>query len=330
MSVHLVTDRDRSECKGLSRVIPSTTALRDSAVEKKTKKAYNEAVDSFLDWTLEVESDAVSVSDLDRLLERYMESLYQDGVAGGKDKANRSLWGILQLEPGWKTSFPLSRQALMGWKSAAPSKSYPPATWQVCAAIAATMAKNAHFECGVACLLSFDCYLRIGEMLNLMVDDVSLPQDRRLGEVTGTSGVRLSSTKTGKNQWVTIGDARVAHLLSVVVKGKSNGDRLWSFKRHEYSAIFKASCIALGIGQVGYVHHSMRHGGATRDYMVSGMSIETIMFRGRWKSNESARVYIQAGRARLLDITLPDKVHLLGVSILKKLDFRMLKYNVGT
>jgi hypothetical protein len=60
----------------------------------------------------------------------------------------------------------------------------------------------------------------------------------------------------------------------------------------------------LGVGHIPYVPHSLRHGGATFDYL-RGRTVEQIMFRGRWVAMESARRYIQTSRALLIMLHIP-------------------------
>ena len=57
--------------------------------------------------------------------------------------------------------------------------------------------------------------------------------------------------------------------------------------------------------------HSLRHGGATYDFL-RGMSIEQIMFRGRWVSMESARRYVQTCKALLIRQRVPQHLHDVG------------------
>lgn len=53
-----------------------------------------------------------------------------------------------------------------------------------------------------------------------------------------------------------------------------------------------------------YVHHSLRHGGATRDYL-NGMPIADVMVRGRWAAHKSAVHYIQSGRQLMMLQSIP-------------------------
>ena len=53
-----------------------------------------------------------------------------------------------------------------------------------------------------------------------------------------------------------------------------------------------------GTGAPIFVPHSLRHGGASVDYLGLGATrIEEIMFRGRWATMKSTRHYIQTGPA---------------------------------
>ena len=68
----------------------------------------------------------------------------------------------------------------------------------------------------------------------------------------------------------------------------------WTFYRY-----FKLACEDLGLSS-DFVPHSLRHGGATHDYL-KGLPIEDIMRLGRW-------IYIQSGRAILLSNIIPREV----------------------
>ena len=57
-------------------------------------------------------------------------------------------------------------------------------------------------------------------------------------------------------------------------------------------------------GSVPFVPHSLRHGGATADYITQGSRfLEDILFRGRWASVKSTRHYIQQGPALLAAVS---------------------------
>lgn len=63
-----------------------------------------------------------------------------------------------------------------------------------------------------------------------------------------------------------------------------------SFRR-----LFKKTCSLLGLSD-RYVPHSLRHGGATRLWIM-GKEISTIKTRGRWKSLDSCERYLQVAES---------------------------------
>jgi integrase len=166
-------------------------------------------------------------------------------------------------------------------------------------------------------LVGFHCYLRAGEIARLQRKDVVVPNDPRMGSAYTGMVLRLARTKTGLNQSVSITDPHIKQLLLAWLQRHSHSaspsDRLFPFTDAQFRSRFHRTVYRLGLGHIRYVPHSLRHGGATRDYM-RGMSIEDVMYRGRWKTMESARRYIQQSRAMLVQQDVPKESHKLGVT----------------
>jgi hypothetical protein len=80
--------------------------------------------------------------------------------------------------------------------------------------------------------------------------------------------------------------------------------RIFPFTPDSFRLLLRQVSESLGVGHIPYVPHSLRHGGATYDYL-SGHTVEQIMFRGRWVATESARRYIQTSRALLIMLQIP-------------------------
>jgi integrase len=167
----------------------------------------------------------------------------------------------------------------------------------------------------IGVLLSFDCYLRIGELHGLRRSDIALRGDPRVNDLDNAplASLRLRHTKTGPNQYVPVENPAVAALLAQVVTITAPGQLLFPAAPAAFRRAFKAACRDLGLSPL-YVPHSLRHGGATRDHM-RGRSIEDIMERGRWASSKSARRYVQSGRALLCATDVPPRVKQLGAMI---------------
>jgi integrase len=134
-----------------------------------------------------------------------------------------------------------------------------------------------------------------------------------MGRANTGMAIILKATKTGPNQSVTIQKKCVADLLCVwmrsrYVKEAPESSFVFPFKPDSLRRLMHNACAALNLPP--YVPHSLRHGGATHDFLTTN-SIEHVQFRGRWKSMESSRRYIQTARALLADQRIPQELNKL-------------------
>jgi hypothetical protein len=147
--------------------------------------------------------------------------------------------------------------------------------------------------------------------------------------------IHLRRTKTGSHKGVEVRDGQVKALLLLLLKYSKPGQRLFPWHRSTHLKWFHKCCTSLQLSS-DYVHHSLRHGGATRDYL-NGMPIADVMVRGRWAATKSAIHYIQQGRQLMMLQSIPPLVDQLGrlagrsliVSILMALS-QNTKVSVGT
>jgi hypothetical protein len=144
---------------------------------------------------------------LDDLVTEYFHYLYERNDGKGKGSAADTLYGLIKFMPRSEPHLLSSKMSLTGWSKLHQSVSYPPLTWDLTVLISVHMAQNGYLRHCIATLLAFDCFLRVGELVNLRKVDVADVNDRRLGsEYSGTS-LRLRNTKTGPNQWVQVDNA---------------------------------------------------------------------------------------------------------------------------
>ena len=131
----------------------------------------------------------------------------------------------------------------------------------------------------------------IGTRQHLRLQHISLPKDEG-AEVQGAFA--LERTKTGENQSVRLRKGATTTLLRalVVQRLREGGDKLFTFTAGHFRTWIKAECTSLGLGDIGFTPHSLRHGGATADFL-RGMSVNDIQLRGRWRCFESLRRYLQ-------------------------------------
>lgn len=300
--------------------ITQPISLREMAVAPTTMRTYDKNLKHFLHFTrlpflLFLTSDP---RQLDSRLAAYIDHLHSTGAPF--DYASHAVHGVIFRRPELRgpMSLPTARQCLRGWSRTRLSASHPPLTWELTVVLAVTMSRSGHHGCAVAILLAFDCYLRVGELTRLRCCDVVQPQDPRMGSGHTTMALRLPKTKTGLNQWVSLKNNDITLILISWMKVQCHViDRhstrlVFPFSPSYLRSVLHSAKDKLGLGGTPYVPHSLRHGGATYDYL-RGDTIEQVMYRGRWQSMVSARRYIQTGRALLVAQQVPPQLNELGL-----------------
>ena len=264
----------------------------------------------------------------DYCVREYICCLFDRYSSRNRQLAVNTVYGIYMLHPEVRDQLRGSEQLLRGWKRYKPSVSYRPLTWPITIAIARTMAANGYSHCAVATLVAFDGLLRVGELVTVTVADVSFPGDSRRGSSSRTSSqpaassslpsqrhassayIRLATTKTGANQTAEISDSNIISLLQHYITTRPPHSRLFPFPTSApadyFRKVLRSACAALDMTEQGFTPHSLRHGGATHAHMHRGLTIEHVLHRGRWKSNSSARTYLQSGTAALITTQLSD------------------------
>lgn len=280
-----------------------TNFLLEAAFAKSTLKRYQPAVAGFSAWLELQGEDPLSVEDLDRSLVDYFHHLYLLHDGRNRSLAEACKAGVEMYLPAVKRRLHGAQLALRGWRRLRPPVPHPPLTWNLAVLIACDIARTGRARHAIGILLAFDSYLRVGELTSLRREDLADTGDIRLGGAVQGMALRLSKTKTGPNQWAEVRSADVQKLLRVVLQGTRAGQRLFPFSSSSFRQHFKAACLRRGLSR-DYVPHSLRHGGATRDFLA-GVPLEEVLRRGRWASTKSARHYIQSGRAILLSLQTP-------------------------
>ena len=286
---------------------PSYVSLMGQALAPTTHSKYSKALSLFEafcdDQRFEVRSDR----DVDRCDSLTVDVQHLYDTDGSMDLAKNAVYGVQHRAPWLAHSLGAAKLALRGWKRTHPSTSHPPLTWKLTCLMAVWMAIRGQHSAALAMLVGFDCYLRIGELLSLKVQDVAVSNDPRLGSAYRGVLLRLAQTKTGRNQAVTVEDAGVADMLTSHVRDRPASDSVFGVSRDSFYKSFHGACRSFGLDGLNYSPHSLRHGGATRHFLQK-KPISDIQFRGRWSNSKSVRTYIQSGRALLLLTQVPTEV----------------------
>jgi integrase len=313
--------------------IPNISAMRSASLAVGSATAYRRAVQLWLEFCrhhsshrhLQCLTSPAGVRHLDQCVCVYLEFVYHHGGGRRRQLGVNTVYGLYYYYPSLRRQLAESEQSLHGWARLRPSVSHPPLTWPLVTLLAVTMAMNGYGEGALATLVAFDGLLRISEMASLRVGDVSPPSDLRQGGTSSSVGrggtgsvvsghvlLRLAVTKTGSNQWVELSNSTIENLLLRHVTGRPHSECVFRLElpghrrngARAYRHAFRVVCRDLGLECHHYTPHSLRHGGATHALMHLHQSVETVMQRGRWQSVRSCRIYLQAGRARLLQQTI--------------------------
>ena len=294
--------------------------LRGMSLAPATQTAYSKQLGSFLSHAhLDTRSFLVArASEVDRALAVYMQACYD--AQSSFTYVSQALSGAVHQRPDLRHRLPISRQCLRGWEKTRESASHPPLTWELTVVMACTLARSGYHGPAIAMLLAFDCFLRVGELTRIRFTDIVMPNDPRTGRAHSTMAVVLRTAKTGKLQSVGVADPDVARLVAmwarspVVHSNPSDPDpRLFAFSPDFLRRLMYQASAALQL-PIRYTPHSLRHGGATDDFLRHG-SVERVQFRGRWKQLESVRRYVQMARAVLSRRQVPPHIHQLGVTL---------------
>ena len=94
---------------------------------------------------------------------------------------------------------------------------------------------------------------------------------------------------------VTVSEGFVGWLLSQACRGKPPQLPL-APREHEFRKAFSDAICFFGLQNLDLKPYSLRRGGATFDFAVFG-DLPRTLWRGRWASAKTGRIYIQEGVA---------------------------------
>ena len=197
---------------------------------------------------------------------------------------------------------------MRGWRRLVPSKSYVPVTYPILVVCAVELSKRGHSAAACALLLGFDAYLRHSELSILRAEDVALPGDPRIFVSAGSAVVLLRFPKAGKPQWVTVRSPIVVAGLRALKSSRAPSVMLFGADSLRLLELFKQSQLWAGLPSAVFVIHSLRHGGATHDFLTKTMPFEEIRLHGRWQSRKVCQRYIQAAQALVAAVSAPPTV----------------------
>ena len=166
------------------------------------------------------------------------------------------------------------------------------------------------FAFAILLRIGFHCLLRPAELLKLTVGDVRLPVSAYEPNI---AVIKLRDPKNratlGRFQFVMVTDESLVAYLQWFLKGVEPHVHLWPGTSSKFSKQFSKVLARLGLHRLPLTPGCLRPGGATRLFL-SGIGINALKYRGRWRQEGSLEVYIQEAMCHLLATELSQQEHL--------------------
>lgn len=139
-------------------------------------------------------------------------------------------------------------------------------------------------------------------------DDVCFADDPRLScfQYPSRAGIVIRQSKTGPNQFFRLSQSAIVDKLHGWLHARGYfyiQNPLFGHTYGQLDRTFKNTPAELGLGETGYSLHSLRHGGATHEWLT-GASLLYIMERGRWRSEHTVKWYLNSQRAFLVRVSM--------------------------
>ena len=286
---------------------------RQRSVRAPTRARYLAAASAVTEFANALKLKLKSAKDVDSVLERYITELYFDGEAVQTGRV--ALYGYAWRAglPTRGTAFPLAKQALKGWGTAAPPQSRDPVPWAAALLVAEQLLFMKNLAAVLAAalmILNFDCYLRPAEGLGLARYDVCTGSGSGVyAQWAIIIGQRASTdvpTKTGTfDDTIMVGEATsrrwVVDILVALYRRCSGHQQLFFGLTHSaFRGLLRLGSARAGLPFI-ILPHGLRHGGPSHDAFHGHHTLRRIQQRGRWAAWESVRRYEKHGR--LLKLT---------------------------
>lgn len=267
--------------------------LQFAGLKPQTVRAYRRALQGFFDYLQDTNDELpASYRILDRKLSEYIEHLWMDDHP--ITYAGHLLSGLRRYLPEARWRVPRARQFFTNWQATHVSRQAAPLPPEVALAFAGLAVETNQAPLACIFLVGFLGFLRTGEMVALH------PHKMVVDTEEGRILLALPSTKTSRNreETVCVIDYRLAMLVSVTLRSLRN-QPFWDQSLHSFRAMFATFCDFFNLEEFGFTPYSVRRGGASFAFS-EGQSFDELLVKGRWQSNKTARLYLDTGRATLI------------------------------
>lgn len=324
-----------------SALAPGMTALQAASI---TRETYQNFRSDYGEFEAFAQKSRLRLDTVMRVVQVSARSLMQLYLAGeGLAKAQRVLAAILFMNPivgrGARGKLPQASQALEGFRRLVPPRARQPFPLVVIAMLAHSLMEGGEVDAAHGMLLSFELYLRPGELSGIRAIDFVMRRTQRAARrrrvETSFADVVLNPQEIGVpsktleyDNCVSLDLPRHEPLATAIAwrldlrlgpgwyaretdRVRRGGTAVGLMPMDSRRLLMKVQAAVQRLGvNAGEVHmHRLRHSGASHDYARRIRSIEDIRRRGRWKAFNSVRRYEKGARVQQLLASLPSAVH---------------------
>ena len=242
---------------------------------------------------------AADMDQLDAICDKWIEYEWAKGTALGS--IGDALCGLHYFWPQIKGFLRGSWKLYKNWRRLEIPQRAPPLPRFVTMAFISLFLEWQEPVMAFLLALGFHCYLRTGEILNLLVKDVTLDP------VRGVVTIRRSKTGLRFNidEAISITDRGIFQLWELVhlPRARDPDSLLWPRSAKSFRDLFQAACSFFKITHLAFQPYSIRRGGATHDFQ-SSQHLDRSLLRGRWRALAVARLYLEDGMSQMAQLNM--------------------------
>lgn len=282
----------------------ATVKLWDAAITKKTQERYYIGLSKLLPLLINVRS----ALHMDEIVSEWVQECWETGES--LHIVNDGLCGLHHYQPWSKSMIPTAWRLFRVWRKVEAPNRAPPLTAEIVHAMALYALAHNNLIFGSVLLLGFFALLRTGEFLDVTAEDLLIGKDAGIVSLKRTkSGLRNAAHET-----VSFEDPITLEFLRTLKENKVSQNMhkvpLWTKSAQAFRNEFAHHCHRFHIQDLGFRPYSLRRGGATHLFQVTG-SMEVALLKGRWSSTKVAKIYLSDGLSYLPGLTFKDETRKL-------------------
>ena len=279
------------------------TTLQFAGLKPATVRSYKQALKRFFEW---VEAEDLQIpttySALDRMLSRYLEHMWLDDEP--LTYAGHLLSGLRRFLPEARWRTPRAKQYFANWQISHVSHPAAPLPASAVLGLAGLAVATKQPKVAAILLIGYLAFLRTSELVKLSTAKIAVdrPRDRILIALPGTK------TSRGREETVCVVDRRVAALVSSICTSPLTP--LWHGTASSFRSMLTEFFTFFSLSEFNFTAYSFRRGGASHAF-ATGVTFDELLIKGRWQNARTARLYLDTGRAALIQTRFTPPTSLL-------------------